>query len=402
MCRLDIFRRQNYEALRELEGLAKLTRSELKKRLMQFRSVSEVAEGFGHRDDRSFAELKVEFLREFVQRLTVRLAHCASHLRRDIVRLFSGFFFCDYRHNRAAYFLKTLSVGRFAIQHLDDVEPVLRLYQIRNRTFGGAESSLLEFGYRLLFDYPAEIASLGFGSVIFRILFCEVFEVRSALGFFQDFFGFLTDFGNFSVSLSDRFEKYVLDVGAVFHFVLVDVRVVVGAQDIVVYRGALAQFRQIQQCVTRRPFLSDLITRRVLGVEGGEFGIRGVNRRSQFRGLYERVFNLHLFISPSEFVLNFSRCHADGIRDQLAEFLLQHIVAQKTFEFRDGHPCAGLVFRNVTVLGPGSTFPCRRQQLLDALRFFLRRHANSKPRRFHFEGEGKNNLIQNLLGVKTF
>src|SRR5271154_6319754 len=229
MRRLDIFRRQNYEALRELEGLAKLTRSELKKRLMQFRSVSEVAEAFGHRDDRRFAELKIEFLGQVVQRLTVRLAHGASHLRRDIVRLFSGFFFRDYRHNRTTYFLKTFGVGCFAIQHLDDVEPILGLYQIRNRTFGDAESSLLEFRYRLLFNYPAEIAALGFGSVIFRVLFGEVFEVRSTLGLFQDFFSFLTDFGNFSVSLSDRFEKYVLDVCAVFHFVLVDVRVVVGA-----------------------------------------------------------------------------------------------------------------------------------------------------------------------------
>ena len=50
MRRLDVFGRQNHEALRNLEGLAKLTRAELEKGLMQFRSVSEIAERFGGRD----------------------------------------------------------------------------------------------------------------------------------------------------------------------------------------------------------------------------------------------------------------------------------------------------------------------------------------------------------------
>ena len=166
--------------------------------------------------------------------MTVGLAHGAGHLSGNIVRFFGGLFIRDDWHNCAADFLKTLSVGRFAIQHFDNMEPVLRFYQIRNRTLRGAESSLLEFRHRLLFNYPAEIAALGFRRIIFRVLFRQVFEIRSTLGFFEDFFGLLADFGYFSIGLSDRFEKYVLDVGAVFHFVLIDVGVVVSTQGLVV------------------------------------------------------------------------------------------------------------------------------------------------------------------------
>jgi|ERR1700734_4174223 len=71
MRRLDVFRSQDHEALRNLERLAKLTGVELGKRLMQFRSVSEVANGFGNGDQWRFAELKIKFLCEIVQRLTV-------------------------------------------------------------------------------------------------------------------------------------------------------------------------------------------------------------------------------------------------------------------------------------------------------------------------------------------
>src|SRR6202167_6088859 len=99
--------------------------------------------------------------------MTVGLANGAGHLSGNILRSFGDLLMLDDCHNCAADFLKTLSVGRFAIQHFDNMETVLRFYQIRNRTLRGAESSLLEFRHRLLFNYPAEITALGFRRVTF-------------------------------------------------------------------------------------------------------------------------------------------------------------------------------------------------------------------------------------------
>ena len=82
----------------------------------------------------------------------------------------------------------------------------------------------------------------------------EYFLARSSklaprFGLFQDVFGLLANFGDFGVGFADGLEQNVLDVNAIIDLVFVNMRVVVGPQSLVAYRGGGAEFREVKQRV---------------------------------------------------------------------------------------------------------------------------------------------------------
>ena len=119
-----------------------------------------------------------------------------------------------------AHFVECLRMRHFVVENLNDVEAVLGLHQIRNAALGQGKSGLLEFGHRLAFDDPAEIAALGFRGVVFRIFLREIFKIRAVLRLLQNVLGLLVNFGDFRVRLADGLEENVLGVDAILDFVL--------------------------------------------------------------------------------------------------------------------------------------------------------------------------------------
>ena len=73
--------------------------------------------------------------------------------------------------------------------------------------FGSVKAALLKFGDGLAFHDPAQIAALGLGAVVLGIFFGQILEIGSGFGFFQDVFGFLANFGDFSIGLADGLEQ---------------------------------------------------------------------------------------------------------------------------------------------------------------------------------------------------
>ena len=151
----------------------------------------------------------------------------------------------------------------FAVENLDDVEAILSFDEIRDGAFRLAKGGLLKLRNGLAFDDPAEVAAFGLGGVVFRIFLGQIFEVCALLGLLLDIFRFLADFGDFRVGLTDGFKKDVLHVDAIFNFVLINVGVVVGAQDVVTDLGVGAELVDIEERVSGGAFLGHLIFRSV-------------------------------------------------------------------------------------------------------------------------------------------
>ena len=230
MSGLDFLHGKNHEALSDLERRAEFAGTELEQGLMQIGRIAEVADGFGDGDGRSFADLEIEFLGEIVEGLAIRLADGGSHLIRDVVGVLTDFFIENDGDDRVANLFEGFGVGRLAVEHFDDVEAVLRLDEVGDRALGQAEGGLLKFGDGLAFDDPAEIAALGLGGIVLGIFLGEILEIGAVLGLLQDVLGLLANFGDFGVGLADGLEENVLDVDAIFDFVLINVGVVIGAQ----------------------------------------------------------------------------------------------------------------------------------------------------------------------------
>src|SRR5580700_7445016 len=148
---------------------------------MELRRVAEVSDRLGDRSRRRIAKLEMEFLREVVDGLAIRLANGGSHLVRDVVGVLANFFVEDDGHDRVANLFEGLGVSRLAVENFDDVKPVLRLDEIGNRTLRDAESGLLKFGDSLALDNPAKVAALGLGSVVFGIFLCKLLEIPALL-----------------------------------------------------------------------------------------------------------------------------------------------------------------------------------------------------------------------------
>src|SRR5271170_3102580 len=179
----------------------------------------------------------MEFFSEIVERLPVGLANRGSHLIRDVAGLGVHFVIEHRLQDGVADFLKTLGVGVFAVENLDDMEAVLSFHQIGNGALGQAERGLLKFRDGLALDNPAEISALGLGGVVLGILLGEVLEIRTLLSLLLDVVGLLADFCNFRIGLADGLEQNVFYVSAVFDLVLIDIGVVIGAQGVIANLG---------------------------------------------------------------------------------------------------------------------------------------------------------------------
>ena len=228
----------------------------------------------------------------------------------------------------------------------------------------------------------------------------KILEICALFGLLLDVFRLLADFGDFGVGLADRFKEDVLDVDAIFNFVLVDVGVVIGAQNVVTDLGVSAELIDIEESVAGGAFLRHLIFRGVLLEIGGKFRVGRMNRGREFLGLDCGVLNLDLFVAAAEFLFDFSRADGDAVGDELAESFEEHLIAQEFFELADAHSTgAHLDFGGVAVFEPSVTGKDGGENLLDAVRHFFRGYGEAEALSFEFEGVLKNHLIEDLLGV---
>src|SRR5580700_1362703 len=95
----------------------------------------------------------------------------------------------------------------------------------------------------------------------------------------------------------------------------------------------------------------------MLGVIGRQFRIRWLNRRRELCWSYEHVFDLNFFVATAVFSLYFGGTYSNGVGDQLAKPLLQHLIPQKVLKFWNGHAGASL-----DLGGSGLSAKCRRSR----------------------------------------
>src|SRR5262249_53131684 len=182
---------------------------------------------------------------------------------------------------------------------------------------------------RLALNEPAQVALLGLGPRILRILGGKILEISALLGLREDVFGLFLNFGDFGVGFSGGEEEDVLSVDAVLHLVLLDIRLIGGLQLLVGHSGILAELAEIEQTVTDDPLIRDLELGLVLLEVGLNLGVIRNDLSGQFLGLGESIVELDLFVLVAEFLLDFTRANADAVGDEAAELLLDEAGANQ-------------------------------------------------------------------------
>ena len=156
--------------------------------------------------------------------------------------------------------VKGLRARHLAVDHLNNVEAVLRLDQVRNGAFGQAEGGGLKFRDRLSSDDPAQVPALILARV-FGVLLGQVGEIRAMLGLIEDILGLFLDLGNLGIGLADGLEENVGDMRTVLHLVLVDVGLVIDLFFVLGHLGALLELREVQQGIIHGPALGNHVSR---------------------------------------------------------------------------------------------------------------------------------------------
>src|SRR5271167_1424371 len=117
---LDVFGRDNRNALWSLKGLAQLTRTKLKYRRAHVLRIGESRDRVRNGSQGQLANYQIELFRQVIERLVIRLADGRSHLLGDVVRFGADFFIEDSRLNAAADLVERFGVSLFAVQNLDN------------------------------------------------------------------------------------------------------------------------------------------------------------------------------------------------------------------------------------------------------------------------------------------
>ena len=401
MRRLNIFERQDHRTALDSNRRADVTLAKAEERLLQIRRTAQVADRFRRSDWRRGSDLQVKFLGQRIERLPIRLPDSRRHLIRQFTCFCIHFVFLNDRQDLRAHVVEALCVRGLFIEHLDDVEAVLRFHEVRDRAFRQAEGRVLEFRHGLPFDDPVEIAALRRRRVL-GVFLGKIFEIRAGLGFFQDVFGLRLNFGHFSVRFSERLEQNMFDVDAVLNLELVNMLVVILVQFLIADRRALFQLLEIEERVVRRPLLRNLIMGFVFLEILRELGIRGIDRSRQIGWLAQGVFDRHLFILAAELRYDFAIGDGNPIRQQRVEFLFEELLAHKVFKILHRHSRARLHQSGIALpADPRVAVECGRQILFDAVGFFLRSHFQPDAVAFDFQRFLRDQLVENLLCVKA-
>src|SRR5580704_9829471 len=291
MSGLILFYGNDHVAFVGADGSAIVAGAKPENRFGKLRRIAEVQDGLIGVQRRRLAQFQVELLGQVIDGNATRAAELARNLSGEIFGLALGFLFLQCPQNLRKDLIERLSAGGLTVDDFDDVESVLRLHQIGNRSDGQAESGLLEFGDRLPTHNPVEIAALIFGGVI-GILLGQVAEIAATLGLFQYIFGLFADLFGFGICLADGLEQNVRHMGAFGQFVTIDVLVVIAVDLVLRNIGTKTKLLEIQKPILHDAPLRHVIPRFILLEISGQIGIAGFDFRLQIVGLDDDVADL--------------------------------------------------------------------------------------------------------------
>ena len=175
------------------------------------------------RDGGCFAQVEAEFLREVVQRLAIGLADGGGHLVRDVVGFRVHLLVEDGLEDRVANLLEVLVWAVSRSRTLMMWKPYWVLTRSEIAPLGRLKAACWNSGTVWPSTIQPRSPPLGLVASSSEYFLARSSKLAPLLGLLQHVFGLLANFGDFGVGLADGLEENVLDMNAVFDFVLVDV-----------------------------------------------------------------------------------------------------------------------------------------------------------------------------------